>query len=177
MRTWIAFALVLAGCSGGAPYDIPKDPPGASTTPPASQGAPPEESVEEPTPAPDVDAGSGEDATVGADADVDAPSDGASDAGHDAKGRDAGHDARATACSGPGDCPLLEACLVNEKPPVCGTNNDCSNGGVCNGGCCDGRLFGARCTDGNDDHACGGAGEACVDCRLSLRRCVNHGCR
>ena len=178
-------SMGLVACSGGAPYDIPSGGGGGQEPPPPaansgggqSSGA---GSGDDGTSSGGADASVGKDAGIAEDATVDS---GVSlDAAHDAKDarpdatKDAGKDADGT-CSDPTDCPLLEACLVNDTPPRCGTNNNCYNGGLCNGGCCSRSLFFDTCLSGNDDTACGLPGQDCVDCRASNQACVAGACQ
>jgi hypothetical protein len=177
-------SLALVACSGAAPYDFPNDP-GAPAAPAAGSSSPPPPSSGGQS---SGDTGS----TGGDDGDASAPppkdagsvgdatADGGSfDAGHDAHpdaAKDAGKDG---GCDSPADCPALEACLVNDNPPVCGTNNDCSNGGVCNGGCCDqGFLFFPdKCVTGKEDNACGAPGTVCQNCQQQGMTCVAGACQ
>jgi hypothetical protein len=173
-------SLGLVACSGGAPYDFPSGSgAGQSPPPPAATGnSPPPPSGQTPPPPEQVDASVPRDAGGGEDATVDAGSglDGSKDAHADAS-KDAGKDAAGT-CSSETDCPLLQACLINDTPPKCGTNNDCSNGGLCNGGCCNAQLFfGDTCLSGTDDTACGAPGTQCIDCASSGQTCVQGQCQ
>jgi hypothetical protein len=165
-------SLSVIGCSGSVPYDFPSPPAGEPPPPQAGQGngqtatSPPSPGEGDGVDTPDAsvrDAGTDGDATV------------VPDAPHDA--RDAARDAHVTTCATELDCPFLQACLVNARPKVCGTNHDCSNGGLCNAGCCDQGLPFDTCTAGLSDQACGHPGEVCVDCTQTNRACIDGFCR
>src|SRR5580658_1411647 len=69
---------------------------------------------------------------VAGDASIDAPSDSVSDAPQDAPGDAIGDAGQPIECSGPGDCPIGQACDVSTG--FCTTA--CSSTSACNGGCC-----------------------------------------